>query len=68
MDGISNTTGVPTLLDISMGLDNDGIRDDVDLDDDSDGTMEVRLPWPQRYNNESTNPWITMTWWRIRNC
>ena len=39
--------------------DNDGIRDDIDEDDDYDGMKdedEVML-WPSRYGTESTNPW-----------
>jgi len=39
--------------------DNDGIRDDMDDDDDYDGMKdedEVML-WPSRYGSESTNPW-----------
>ena len=39
--------------------DNDGIRDDIDEDDDYDGMKdedEVML-WPSRFGLESTNPW-----------
>ena len=39
--------------------DNDGIRDDIDEDDDYDGMKdedEVML-WPSRFGMESTNPW-----------
>ena len=39
--------------------DNDGIRDDIDDDDDADGMKdedEVML-WPTRFGSESTNPW-----------
>ena len=39
--------------------DNDGIRDDIDDDDDYDGMKdedEVML-WPSRYGSQSTNPW-----------
>jgi len=61
MDGISNTIERANVTPwISpWDHDNDGIRDDVDLDDDSDGMMDKDeiLLWPQRYNNESTNPW-----------
>ena len=35
------------------------MRDDIDLDDDSDGMEdkdEIML-WPSRYGSESTNPW-----------
>ena len=39
--------------------DNDGLRDDIDPDDDEDGMNdedEVML-WPSRYGSNSTNPW-----------
>ena len=61
MDGISNTVELAnqTPWISPWDHDNDGIRDDLDLDDDSDGMHDEDeiLLWPQRYNNESTNPW-----------
>ena len=39
--------------------DNDGIRDDIDEDDDADGMHdedEIML-WPTRFARNSTNPW-----------
>ena len=39
--------------------DNDGTRDDIDVDDDEDGMHDEDevLLWPLRFDQESTNPW-----------
>ena len=60
-DGIVNTLELNSATPFisPWDHDNDGLRDDDDLDDDSDGMLdkdEIML-WPSRYNQPSTNPW-----------
>ena len=53
---IQPTTSIHVIL---WDHDNDGLRDDIDLDDDSDGMKdedEIML-WPSRFGLNSTNPW-----------
>ena len=56
---VAASSGQPDPMVFAFDHDNDGMRDDLDEDDDQDGMKDEDevLLWPTRFGRNSTNPW-----------